>query len=119
VPTYDYQCRSCGVITEVVHSMLEDGPATCDRCGGELRRLVSPSGIIFRGSGFYKNDSRSASSASTGSCAGPPASTSGDGAAPATSTDGGSKGKGSAPAKSGGEGGGSGGSGGPGASGSD
>lgn len=62
MPTYDYQCRSCGEITEVVHSMLEDGPTACDRCGGELRRLVSPSGIIFKGSGFYKTDSRSSSS---------------------------------------------------------
>jgi putative FmdB family regulatory protein len=66
VPTYDYQCRSCGVITEVVHSMLEDGPTECDRCGGELRLLVHPTGIIFKGSGFYKTDSRSSSSGSVG-----------------------------------------------------
>lgn len=68
MPTYDYQCRSCGVITEVVHSMLEDGPSVCERCGGDLRRVVHATGIIFRGSGFYKTDSRSSSSASvTGS----------------------------------------------------
>ena len=66
MPTYDYQCRSCGVITEVVHSMLEDGPSVCDRCGGELRLLVHPTGIIFKGSGFYKTDSRSSSSGSVG-----------------------------------------------------
>lgn len=66
MPTYDYQCRSCGVITEVVHSMLEDGPTECDRCGGPLRRVVHPTGIIFRGSGFYKNDSRSSASGSVG-----------------------------------------------------
>ena len=66
MPTYDYQCRSCGVITEVVHSMLEDGPTTCERCGGELRRLVHPTGIIFKGSGFYKTDSRSSSSSGSG-----------------------------------------------------
>ena len=64
MPTYDYQCRSCGVIREVVHSMLEDGPSECERCGGQLRRVVHPTGIIFRGSGFYKTDSRSSSSAS-------------------------------------------------------
>ncbi|MEO8251031.1 MAG: FmdB family zinc ribbon protein [Chloroflexota bacterium] len=64
MPTYDYQCRSCGVITEVVHSMLEDGPTECERCGGVLRRLVHPTGIIFRGSGFYRNDSRSSASGS-------------------------------------------------------
>jgi putative FmdB family regulatory protein len=66
VPAYDYQCRSCGVISEVVHSMLEDGPTMCERCGGELRRLVHPTGIIFKGSGFYKTDSRSSSSGSVG-----------------------------------------------------
>jgi putative FmdB family regulatory protein len=64
LPTYDYQCRSCGVITEVVHSMLEDGPTTCQHCGGDLRRVVHAAGIIFKGSGFYKTDSRSSSSAS-------------------------------------------------------
>jgi putative FmdB family regulatory protein len=62
VPTYDYQCRSCGVITEVVHSMLEDGPTVCERCGGQLRRVFHPTGIIFKGGGFYKTDSRSSSS---------------------------------------------------------
>jgi putative FmdB family regulatory protein len=66
VPTYDYQCRSCGTITEVVHSMLEDGPTTCERCGGELRRVFHPTGIIFRGGGFYKNDSRASSTGSVG-----------------------------------------------------
>ena len=64
MPTYDYQCRSCGVITEVVHSMLEEGPSECERCGGQLRRVVHPTGIIFKGSGFYKTDSRSSTSGS-------------------------------------------------------
>jgi putative FmdB family regulatory protein len=63
VPTYDYQCRSCGNITEVIHSMLEEGPTTCERCGGELRRVFHPTGIIFKGRGFYTTDSRSASTA--------------------------------------------------------
>ena len=66
VPTYDYQCRSCGNITEVVHSMLEDGPTECERCGGQLRRVFHPTGIIFKGGGFYKTDSRSSSSSSVG-----------------------------------------------------
>jgi putative FmdB family regulatory protein len=58
VPTYDYQCRSCGSVTEVIHSMLADGPSVCERCGGELRRVLYPTGIIFKGSGFYRTDSR-------------------------------------------------------------
>jgi putative FmdB family regulatory protein len=65
VPTYDYQCRTCGHVTEVIHSMLEDGPSACERCGGELRRVFHPTGIIFRGGGFYKTDSRAASSATS------------------------------------------------------
>ena len=64
VPTYDYQCRSCGSVTEVIHSMLEDGPSVCERCGGELRRVLYPTGIIFKGSGFYRTDSRKSASAS-------------------------------------------------------
>jgi predicted nucleic acid-binding Zn ribbon protein len=44
--------------------MMEEGPSTCERCGGELRRVLFPAGIIFKGSGFYKTDSRSSSSES-------------------------------------------------------
>jgi putative FmdB family regulatory protein len=84
VPTYDYQCRSCGFITEVVHSMLEDGPAECKRCGGPLRRVFHPTGIIFKGGGFYKTDSRPASSGSSGASSAGSAG-SGEAAAPAAS----------------------------------
>ena len=65
VPTYDYQCRACGTVTEVIHSMLEDGPSVCELCGGTLRRVLFPTGIIFKGSGFYRNDSRATSSSSS------------------------------------------------------
>ncbi len=65
MPTYDYQCRDCGAMTEVIHSMLEDGPSSCERCGGQLRRVLYPAGIIFKGSGFYKTDSRAGSNGST------------------------------------------------------
>jgi putative FmdB family regulatory protein len=79
VPTYDYQCRSCGNVTEVIHSMLEDGPTTCERCGGALRRVLYPTGIIFKGSGFYSTDSRSgAKPAATGDTASSTASSSTD-----------------------------------------
>ena len=69
MPTYDYQCRSCGAITELIHSMLEDGPTVCERCGGALRRVLYPTGIIFKGSGFYSTDSRSAKASSSSSSA--------------------------------------------------
>lgn len=64
MPTYDYQCRACGTVTEVIHSMLEDGPSVCELCGGTLRRVIHPAGIIFKGSGFYRNDSRASASSS-------------------------------------------------------
>jgi len=66
VPTYDYQCRACGTVTEVIHSMRDDGPSVCELCGGALRRVLYPTGIIFKGSGFYRNDSRASSSSSMG-----------------------------------------------------
>ena len=84
MPTYDYQCRSCGTITEVIHSMLEDGPSVCERCGGELRRVLYPAGIIFKGPGFYSTDSRNGSSkAVTGSV---PSSTSGEASSSSSSS---------------------------------
>ena len=67
MPTYDYQCRQCGHTVEVIHSMQESGPERCERCGGELRRVLFPAGIIFKGSGFYKTDSRSAGSTTSSS----------------------------------------------------
>jgi putative FmdB family regulatory protein len=93
LPTYDYQCRACGRVFEVIHPMSEDGPTTCEVCGGELRRILHPAGIIFKGSGFYKTDSRSSSSASVPAKtkASPPA---GDGGG--TSTGGGEGGASSA-----------------------
>jgi len=60
VPTYDYQCRSCERVIEVIHPMTSDGPATCEVCGGPMRRILYPAGIIFKGSGFYRTDSRAA-----------------------------------------------------------
>ena len=71
--------------------MQESGPEQCERCGGELRRVFFPAGIIFKGSGFYKTDSRSAgSSTSTTSSKSGTASSSGD--TKASSTDSGGDG---------------------------
>jgi putative FmdB family regulatory protein len=93
VPTYDYQCRQCGRVTEVIHSMLEEGPTTCEHCGGPLRRVLHPAGIIFKGSGFYRTDSRSGSAGSK-SRAGD--SESGSKPKPAKGSEAGSSGSGSA-----------------------
>lgn len=70
MPTYDYECRSCGHRVEVIHAMTAEGPTGCDRCGGPMRRVLHPAGIIFRGSGFYTTDSRSATTPAGGA---PPA----------------------------------------------
>lgn len=111
MPTYDYQCRSCGFITEVVHSMLEDGPSECERCAGQLRRVVHPTGIIFKGSGFYKTDSRPSSSGSAAGGNRESPAASGGGATTSKPADGGSSEKGSAPTSSSGGSGGAGGAG--------
>src|SRR5918999_4053433 len=59
MPTYEYRCTKCGEHLEVVQS-FKDAPLTeCPKCGGELRKVYSPVGIVLKGSGFYKTDSRS------------------------------------------------------------
>ena len=58
MPTYDYRCKACGHELEVFQSFTDDPLTTCEACGGELRKLFGAPGIAFKGSGFYKNDSR-------------------------------------------------------------
>ena len=59
MPTYEYRCTKCGEHLEVVQS-FKDAPLTeCPQCGGELRKVYSPVGIVLKGSGFYKTDNRS------------------------------------------------------------
>ena len=65
MPTYEYACRSCSQHLEVVQSFRDDPLTECPNCGGVLRKVFQPVGIAFKGSGFYKNDSRSKSSSST------------------------------------------------------
>ena len=61
MPTYDYRCKACGQDLEVFQSFSDDPLTTCEACGGELRKLFGAPGIAFKGSGFYKTDSRSSS----------------------------------------------------------
>jgi putative FmdB family regulatory protein len=65
MPTYEYACKSCGEHLEKVQSFTDDALTTCPACGGPLRKVFGNIGISFKGSGFYKNDSRSASSSTT------------------------------------------------------
>ena len=65
MPTYQYQCKDCGEALEVVQKFTDDALTVCPNCQGELRKVFSAVGIVFKGSGFYRTDSRSASSSST------------------------------------------------------
>lgn len=58
MPTYEYACIECGQHLEVVQSMSDQPLAVCGSCGGRLRKVFSPIGIVFKGSGFYRTDSR-------------------------------------------------------------
>jgi putative FmdB family regulatory protein len=66
MPTYEYQCTACGQHIEVFQRITEDPLTTCGVCGGPLRKVFHPAGIVFKGSGFYATDSRSGSKAGTG-----------------------------------------------------
>ncbi|HEY7755013.1 MAG TPA: FmdB family zinc ribbon protein [Actinomycetota bacterium] len=61
MPTYEYECTSCGQHIEVFQRITEDPLTTCGACGGPLRKVFHPAGIVFKGSGFYATDSRSGS----------------------------------------------------------
>lgn len=65
MPTYEYACRSCGEHLEVVQSFKDEPLTECPACGGALRKVFGAIGIAFKGSGFYKNDSRASSSSKT------------------------------------------------------
>jgi putative FmdB family regulatory protein len=56
MPLYEYECNSCGVRFERLQHMDEEPVKTCPECGGKVRRLFQPVGIIFKGSGFYVTD---------------------------------------------------------------
>jgi putative FmdB family regulatory protein len=58
VPTYQYACTSCGEQVEAVQRFSDDPLTVCPACGGTLRKMFSPVGIVFKGSGFYRTDSR-------------------------------------------------------------
>jgi putative FmdB family regulatory protein len=86
LPLYDYQCRTCSKVSEVRHGFREDFEGTCPACGSdEMSRVFNPAGIVFKGSGFYVNDSRPKSTESGPSTTAPaaPAAPAASGAAPA------------------------------------
>ena len=64
MPTYEYRCKDCGEDLEVVQSFTDDALTVCPSCGGTLRKVFGNIGVSFKGSGFYKTDSRSSSGSS-------------------------------------------------------
>ena len=80
MPTYDYRCDACENVFEVFQSFSEDPLSKCpeENCAGEVKKIFSAPGIAFKGSGFYKNDSRSKSSSSSSSSSPDSKSTSSD-----------------------------------------
>lgn len=65
MPTYSYQCTQCGDKFDIVQSFSDDTLTTCEKCDGKLRKLFNSVGIVFKGSGFYRTDSRNGSSSAT------------------------------------------------------
>lgn len=64
MPTYEYQCRACSHRFEVWQKMTDEPLTLCPECGGHIRRVLFPTGIVFKGSGFYKTDHANNSMAS-------------------------------------------------------
>jgi putative FmdB family regulatory protein len=65
VPTYTYACTECSNRFDAVQSFSDDALTTCPQCSGRLRKLFGAVGVVFKGSGFYRTDSRETAKAST------------------------------------------------------
>ena len=83
MPTYEYECQACHQRVEVVQRFTDPALTLCEHCGGELRKVFSAVGVVFKGSGFYKTDSRGADKTSTPTATTPAASNTESSATPA------------------------------------
>jgi putative FmdB family regulatory protein len=100
VPTYQYACNDCDHAFEQVQSFTEDSLTTCPQCEGRLRKIFNAVGVVFKGSGFYRTDSRAASgsdsaSSSSSSDTGSPSGSSASGSSASGSSASGSSASGS------------------------
>ncbi len=84
MPTYSYKCTECGNAFDIVQSFSDDSLTVCPACSGALRKVFSPVGVTFNGSGFYRTDSRGSKSST--STAGKSSSSSSGGGASSSST---------------------------------
>ncbi|MGW1587029.1 FmdB family zinc ribbon protein [Streptomyces sp. NPDC002386] len=86
MPTYQYQCTECGEGLEAVQKFTDDALTECPGCGGRLKKVFSAVGIVFKGSGFYRNDSRGSSSSSSPAAKPSSAGSSSDAKSPSTAS---------------------------------
>jgi putative FmdB family regulatory protein len=84
MPTYEYECQACHRRVEAVQRFTDPALTVCEHCGGELRKVFSAVGVVFKGSGFYKTDSRKADKTSTPTSTTPAASNTESSATPAS-----------------------------------
>jgi len=70
VPTYSYACTECDNRFDAVQAFTEDALTTCPKCSGRLRKLFNSVGVVFKGSGFYRTDSRESAKSSVSSDSG-------------------------------------------------
>jgi putative FmdB family regulatory protein len=93
LPTYQYRCTECGHAFEQFQSFTDEALTVCPQCGGTLRKVYNAVGVVFKGSGFYRNDSRANGTPSDapaakadGASASPSTATSTPDSSPSTST---------------------------------
>ena len=81
MPTYSYACTECSNRFDVVQAFTDDALTTCEQCSGRLRKLFNSVGVVFKGSGFYRTDSRESAKSSTNGSAKTSSSSGGEGSA--------------------------------------
>ena len=86
MPTYQYTCTDCGHFLEAHQSFSEDSLTVCPVCGGKLRKVFNAVGVVFKGSGFYRTDSRNGSSSSDAASSSTKSSTASSSASSASSS---------------------------------
>jgi putative FmdB family regulatory protein len=87
VPTYSYACTVCGHAFDIQQSFSDDSLTVCPECDGRLRKVFSSVGVVFKGSGFYRNDAR-AGAGKSGKSSAIPAASSSDSSSPAAAASG-------------------------------
>lgn len=102
MPTYAYACTECDHRFEAVQSFSDDSLTVCPECEGRLRKVFNAVGIVFKGGGFYRTDSRSGSSVTAGSSSNGSSSTGDSGASSASTGSGGANSDGKSASSSGG-----------------